>query len=148
MTDKQIIDPCAKCDVEPPALKFKCPKCEHNKENKQIINITIDDLINENLRDMEFTAQFGVYRQAVKGLAEQLKTKEQECEELKKQITILDDETIVVEITEKQFEEYQQLKKALTEIKEIAYELTNEEYTDFIESKQEQILQKCEVLDE
>ena len=49
----------------------------------QTINITIDDLINGNLRDMEFTAQFAVYRQAVKGLAEQLKRKEQECEELK-----------------------------------------------------------------
>lgn len=88
--------------------------------DKQIINITIDDLINGNLRDMEFTAQFGVYRQAVKGLAEQLKAKEQEYEELKKQIKIIDDETIVVEITEKQFEEYQKLKQALTEIKEIA----------------------------
>ena len=50
----------------------------------QTINITIDDLINGNLRDMEFTAQFGVYRQAVKGLAEQLKAKEQECDVLRK----------------------------------------------------------------
>ena len=46
------------------------------------IKITIDDLINGNLRDMEITAQFGVYRQAVKGLAEQLKAKKQECERL------------------------------------------------------------------
>ena len=50
----------------------------------QTINITIDDLINGNLRDMEITAQFGVYRQAVKGLAEQLKAKEQECDVLRK----------------------------------------------------------------
>lgn len=50
----------------------------------QTINITIDDLINGNLRDMEITAQFGVYRQAVKGLDEQLQAKEQECERLKK----------------------------------------------------------------
>lgn len=34
MTDKQIQDPCDKCDVEPPATKFKCPKCEHNNIEK------------------------------------------------------------------------------------------------------------------
>ena len=43
MTDKQIIiDACDKCDVEPPALKFKCPTCEHNKENKQILIDGVD----------------------------------------------------------------------------------------------------------
>lgn len=46
--------------------------------------------------------------------------KEQECEELKKQLTILDDEDVVVEITVKQFEEYKKLKQTLAEIKEIA----------------------------
>ena len=56
------------------------------EEEGIVINITIDDLINGNLRDMEITAQFGVYRQAVKGLAEQLKAKEQECEKLKKEV--------------------------------------------------------------
>ena len=46
------------------------------------------------------------------------------------------------------YEMVKQLKQTLAEIKEIAYELTNEEYTDFIESKQKQFLQKiseCEV---
>lgn len=35
MTDKDIKDYCKNCDVEPPAMKFKCPECEHNpdKEN-------------------------------------------------------------------------------------------------------------------
>lgn len=37
MTDKQIKDPCDKCDVEPPAMKFKCPECEHNPDKEQII---------------------------------------------------------------------------------------------------------------
>lgn len=41
---------------------------------------------------------------------------EQECEELKKQLTILDDEDVVVEITVKQFEEYKKLKQTLAEI--------------------------------
>ena len=57
-----------------------CEECwyKHAKEegyvvpDVQTINTTIDDLINGNLRDMEITAQFGVYRQAVKGLDEQL----------------------------------------------------------------------------
>lgn len=41
------------------------------------------------------------------------------------------------------------LEQALEEIKEIDYELTNEEYTDFIEGKQKQILEKIsEVLDD
>jgi len=40
----------------------------------------------------------------------QLKRKEQECEELKEQLIILDDEDVVVEITVKQFEEYKKLK--------------------------------------
>lgn len=39
-------------------------------------------------------------------------------------------------------ERFNILKRTLTEIKEIAYELTNEEYTDFIEEKQKQILNK------
>ena len=30
--DKQIQDTCDKCDAEPPVVKFKCPKCEHNKD--------------------------------------------------------------------------------------------------------------------
>ena len=55
----------------------------------------------------------------------QLAREKQECEELKKQIKIIDDETIVVEITEKQFEEYKKLKQTLTEIKEIALGVRN-----------------------
>ena len=32
--DKDDYDYCAHCDVEPPALKFKCPECEHNPDNE------------------------------------------------------------------------------------------------------------------
>ena len=42
------------------------------------------------------------------------------------------------------WKEYQKHKQAIEKIKEIAYELTNEEYTDFIEGKQKQILQICD----
>ena len=73
-----------------------------------------------------------------------------ENEELKKQLTILDDETIVVEITENQFEEYQKLKQTLTEIKEIAkYELNNLTESAINGGRYVEILQKIsEVLDE
>lgn len=34
MTDKDIKDYCKNCDVEPPAMRFKCPECEHNTDNE------------------------------------------------------------------------------------------------------------------
>ena len=34
MTDKDIKDYCKNCDVEPPAMRFKCPECEHNPDNE------------------------------------------------------------------------------------------------------------------
>ena len=39
MTDKEKddYDYCAHCNVEPPALKFKCPECKHNPDKEQII---------------------------------------------------------------------------------------------------------------
>ena len=36
MTDKELKDWCKNCDVEPPAMKFKCPECEHNPDKEQI----------------------------------------------------------------------------------------------------------------
>jgi len=55
----------------------------------------------------------------------------------------------LVGVKECEIKELTKYKQALAEIKEIAYELTNEEYTDFIEGKQKQILQKIrEVEDE
>lgn len=37
MTDKELKDWCKTCNVEPPAMKFKCPECEHNPDKEQII---------------------------------------------------------------------------------------------------------------
>ena len=42
MIDKQIKDPCDKCNVEPPAMKFKCPEYEHNPDKEQIIIDGVD----------------------------------------------------------------------------------------------------------
>ena len=43
MTDKELKDWCKTCDVEPPAMKFKCPECEHNtdKENNFTKDINV-----------------------------------------------------------------------------------------------------------
>ena len=40
MTDKDIKDYCKNCSVEPPAMKFKCPECEHNPDKEQVIQGT------------------------------------------------------------------------------------------------------------
>ena len=63
----------------------------------------------------------------IKNLLLQLKRKEQECEELKKeceiwknQVLTLNDEMITVQITLRQFEQYDNLKNCLAEIKDIA----------------------------
>lgn len=34
MINKDIKDYCKNCDVEPPAMRFKCPECEHNLNNE------------------------------------------------------------------------------------------------------------------
>ncbi len=43
MTDKELKDWCKTCNVEPPAMKFKCPECEHNpdKENRFVKDINV-----------------------------------------------------------------------------------------------------------
>lgn len=42
MTDKELKDWCKTCNVEPPAMKFKCPECEHNPDKEQIIIDEVD----------------------------------------------------------------------------------------------------------
>lgn len=36
MADKELKDWCKTCNVEPPAMRFKCPECEHNPDKEQI----------------------------------------------------------------------------------------------------------------
>lgn len=88
MTDKQIKNPCDTCKVEPPALKFKCPTCEHNQENKQIIDG----------KDCSFCSRFShcnnnnlICRARYYSVKNQLNRKEQECERLKNQLIKYDD---------------------------------------------------------
>lgn len=37
MVDKELKDWCETCNIEPPAMKFNCPECEHNPDKEQII---------------------------------------------------------------------------------------------------------------
>ena len=83
-------DHCSNCDVEPPAMKFKCPECEHNPDKEQII---IDGV------DVSGCEAYSKHREGYCGwhtpcegdscsykldwALDQLKRKEQECEELK-----------------------------------------------------------------
>ena len=42
MSNKEIKDYCKNCDVEPPAMRFKCPECEHNTDKEQIMINGVD----------------------------------------------------------------------------------------------------------
>ena len=75
------------------------------------------------------------YDNAITNLIKERKQLRTENEELKKQLTILDDEDVVVEITVKQFEEYKKLKQTLTEIKEIAENMNKECFYDDFECR-------------
>ena len=55
------------------------------EEEGIVINITLDDVINDNLQDMEITAQLTVYKHAAKALAKEnkdLKSKIKHTEDL------------------------------------------------------------------
>ena len=93
MTDKENQTPCDTCKVEPPALKFKCPTCEHNPDKEQVI---IDGVnVSECLLYMnKFCIRTKCKCNAICDYASyvlrrQLKSKEQECEKLNKWIPIV-----------------------------------------------------------
>ena len=53
MTDKELKDWCKTCNVEPPAMRFKCPECEHNPDKEQIMinGVDVNRCIDFNKRD-------------------------------------------------------------------------------------------------
>lgn len=95
MTDKQIKDPCDKCDVELPAMKFKCPECEHNLDNEQIIIDGIDVSVCKHYK-INGKCRIPHYQQGIKYVNcncnewdcyfKQSAHKTQECEKLKSQV--------------------------------------------------------------
>lgn len=67
------------------------------------------------------------YARKYNRLKEQLKRKEQECEHWKNQCLCLDGEDVTVQISQEQFEEYQNYKQALDEIEKfIIYEFSGQ----------------------
>ena len=56
MTDKDIKDYCKNCSVEPPAMRFKCPECEHNPDKEKFakdINVPRKVQINDSLKNSD-----------------------------------------------------------------------------------------------
>lgn len=92
MTNKEHIDYCKNCDVEPPAMKFKCPSCEHNPDKQPVIidgvNVSVCPACNLNCGIPQCSELFkyflsGIYcRDNINCLFKQLARKTQECEEL------------------------------------------------------------------
>lgn len=84
--------------------------------------IIIDGYKLEDIKNLLFTGQkISISTKTFEAIIEQFEAKEQECEELKEQLQILDEEDITFQLTQKQFEEYKKLKQALEKIEEIIH---------------------------
>ena len=96
MTDKELKDWCKTCNVEPPAMRFKCPECEHNPDKEQIMINGVDvggcRFYQIKANKLYPKAQYcGSMRNIFcednpNCYFKQLARKTQECEELKKQL--------------------------------------------------------------
>ena len=84
MTDKEEKDYCKYCSVEPPAIKFKCPECEHNPDKEIIIDGVDVSGCRYYLRNIHKSCGEGLVDcQGKDCIFKQLARKTQECEELK-----------------------------------------------------------------
>lgn len=102
MTDKDTIDYCKNCSVEPPAMKFKCPECEHNPDNEnnfaKDINVPRKEQImidGVDVNGCEYLKYDKIgcsaddcYCLGNDCYYKQLARKTQECEELKKELDL------------------------------------------------------------
>ena len=127
MADKELKDWCKTCNVEPPAMKFKCPECEHNpdKENRFVkdinvpgkeqiiidgVNIfdTLDnwaDLISQEWCSGEYPVA-EIIKNYILDINKQLARKTQECEEYLKQ------RNNILEESKRYLEEIRKLQKS------------------------------------
>ena len=103
-------------------LKRKEQECERlkkelhkNFEEKDTLHLIIDRLLEASGYDTNTASaeDFEDVYECMRYEQQQLNQLRKENEELKKQLTILDDEDVVVEITAKQFEEHKKLKAEL-----------------------------------
>lgn len=74
--------------------------------------------INEGLDEEHYITEFRLLATHYNLLLEDYARKAQECEIWKNQVLILDEESVTVQVTQEQFEEYQQLKQECKELKE------------------------------
>lgn len=139
MADKDVKDYCKTCSVEPPAMRFKCPECEHNPDKEQIIIdgvdvsgcVSFDKLNGQNICCYEDTredkipfANFCVENKDC--YFKQLARKTQECKELKRLMAKQKNAKIQLsKLKDKQYKEFCDMKQTLTEIKEIAEPFCN-----------------------
>ena len=116
--------------------------------HKQIINITIDDLINGNLNDMEFTAQLSIYKQAVKSLAKELKS--YKCQEKYPGQCHCACRCLGNEFCNDADKKINKLKQTLIEVKQLIADALDIDKTDAEQSFDNlyKALEKCEVKDE
>lgn len=110
MTDKDIKDYCKNCDVEPPAMRFKCPECEYNPDKEPIIIDGINVVDCNYIIDYDPTKKQGTWGGAIhKGACKiyskdckhnpdcyfkQLARKTEECERSLKRISDLEERII------------------------------------------------------
>lgn len=98
MADKDIKDYCKNCDVEPPAMRIKCPECKHNPDNENLakdINVPSEEQereeLKEKLRELELKNTILQNRnRQLDGSMVELACKTAECEELKEEIEALE----------------------------------------------------------
>ena len=122
MTDENIKDYCKNCSVEPPAMKFKCPECEHNPDKEQIIINGVDVSGCEDYKvNDRFTCHSHIccYHQRPNCDYKQLVRKTQECEELKEKYLNLKEQngSFIVQLNTVN-ERLDQLKAENEELKE------------------------------
>ena len=90
MTDKELKDWCKTCNVEPPAMRFKCPECEHNPDKEQIMinGVDVNRCIDFNKRDKVscYHILYDKCNENPNCYFKQLARKTAECEELKEEI--------------------------------------------------------------
>ena len=115
MSEKK--DYCKNCSVEPPAMRFKCPECEHNPDKEQIIidtNKYFMEIVNEGRSTIGYRVLFPerLLTEIMKQ-NKQLALKTQECESLKEKYEELKEDRYNLNIEMYVCDRY---RKALNEI--------------------------------
>ena len=130
MTDKELKDWCKTCNVEPPAMRFKCPECEHNPDKEQIMinGVDVNRCIDFNKRDKVscYHILYDKCNENPNCYFKQLARKTAECEELLKENQQLRNslsDSLMFKFTGQE-NETNRYRKALEEIEKVCLEDT------------------------